>query len=118
MQRQRSFEKARVRVRAAIIAVFVMASLSMAAASSSPAASARLDVNSATVGELTELPGIGPSKAAAIVEEREVAPFKSVDDLARVRGIGDATLDELREHITVGKSAAKSARAEAASKSD
>lgn len=64
-------------------------------------AAASVDINTASVTELTELPGIGPAKAAAIVEERNVAPFKSVDDLARVRGIGDATIADLRDHVLV-----------------
>jgi len=64
-------------------------------------AAASIDINSASVTELTELPGIGPAKAAAIVEERNIAPFKSVDDLARVRGIGESTIAELRDSVRV-----------------
>ncbi|HEX5097513.1 MAG TPA: ComEA family DNA-binding protein [Acidimicrobiia bacterium] len=60
-----------------------------------------IDVNTATEAQLETLPGIGPSLAAAIVAEREKGPFKSVDDLGRVRGIGDARLDQLRELVTV-----------------
>jgi competence protein ComEA len=90
---------------ARICGAFLTAVLAVAmlGPSSVSAAGERIDVNSASVGELTELPGIGASKAAAIIEERELAPFKSVDDLARVRGIGEATLGELRDHVRVGK---------------
>jgi len=88
----------------ALIAALVASFFGLATALPSFAASGRVDVNSASLSELTELPGVGPSKAAAIIEEREVAPFQSVDELARVRGIGEATLEELRDHITVGKS--------------
>jgi competence protein ComEA len=72
-------------------------------APSASAAAPTVDINSASVNELVELPGIGPAKAAAIVEERSVAPFKSVDDLVRVRGIADTTIAELRDHARVSK---------------
>jgi competence protein ComEA len=62
----------------------------------------RVNINTASVNELTELPGVGPAKAAAIVEERERKPFASVDDLTRVSGIGDRMLDQLRDKISVG----------------
>jgi competence protein ComEA len=63
----------------------------------------RIDVNKASVMELTALPGIGPAKAEAIVEERERRPFTSVDDLTRVSGIGDRTIEQLRDRISVGE---------------
>jgi competence protein ComEA len=62
-----------------------------------------LDINSASVAELTALPGIGPAKAAAIVAERQQEPFRSVADLTRVKGIGERTLEELGPRITVGE---------------
>jgi competence protein ComEA len=62
----------------------------------------RVNINTASVNELTELPGVGPAKAAAIVEERERKPFASVDDLTRVSGIGDRMLEQLRDKISVG----------------
>lgn len=65
-------------------------------------ASVPLDVNRASVAQLAELPGIGESKAAAIVAERTKAPFTSIEDLARVKGIGPATVEDLRAHVTTG----------------
>ncbi len=57
-----------------------------------PSASA-IDINTASASELEALPGIGPSKAGAIVADREAnGPFASCDDLARVKGIGSATV--------------------------
>jgi competence protein ComEA len=62
-----------------------------------------LDVNVASVEELDGLPGVGPSTAAAIVDHRSTTgPFRSVDDLLDVRGIGDAKLDAIRDLVTVG----------------
>jgi competence protein ComEA len=56
-----------------------------------------LDVNRASPGELTRLPGVGPALAARIVAAREQGGrFASVDDLRRVRGISRATLERLR----------------------
>jgi comEA protein len=72
------------------------------ASNASPAG--RIDLNTATADELTTLPGIGPSKAAAIVAYREQHRFERVDDLVRVRGIGRATLRALRDRITVSSS--------------
>ena len=61
-----------------------------------------IDVNVATEAELETLPGIGPTLAAAIIAERERnGPFRSVDDLERVRGIGSGRLDALRDLVRV-----------------
>lgn len=65
---------------------------------------AAVDINSADAAELETLPGIGPSKAAAIIQYRtENGPFKSVDELDNVPGIGASTLASLRDQVTLGK---------------
>jgi competence protein ComEA len=64
---------------------------------------APVDLNTADVAELERLPGIGPSTAQAIVDHRDAnGPFRSVDDLLDVRGIGPAKLEALRAVATVG----------------
>jgi competence protein ComEA len=65
-------------------------------------ASVPVDLNRAGLEELATLPGIGESKAAAILAERKKSPFASVDDLTRVKGIGDATVQDLRAKVSVG----------------
>lgn len=61
---------------------------------------APINVNTADAELLTELPGIGPSRAQAIVEDREAnGNFESADDLTRVSGIGAATVDNFRDQI-------------------
>ena len=62
----------------------------------------RVNLNSADADTLaTSIVGIGPAKAAAIVAFREKhGPFKSVDDLLLVKGIGAATVDNDRERLT------------------
>ncbi len=60
-----------------------------------------VDINSADAEALETLPGVGPSTAAAIIAHRaEHGSFGGVDGLVAVRGIGPATLDSLRDHIT------------------
>lgn len=61
-----------------------------------------VNVNTASSEELQQLSGIGPSKAEAIIRHREEnGPFTSVDQLTEVPGIGEKTLDQLREQVTV-----------------
>ncbi|MFH1609963.1 MAG: ComEA family DNA-binding protein [Candidatus Bipolaricaulota bacterium] len=60
------------------------------------------NINLATAEELEKLPGIGPVFAARIVAFREEhGPFRTVDDLLRVSGIGPKTLDGFRDLVTV-----------------
>ncbi|MCY3764928.1 MAG: helix-hairpin-helix domain-containing protein [Gemmatimonadetes bacterium] len=62
-----------------------------------------IDLNRASAGQLTRLPGIGPKIARRIVDDRnQRGPFKSVDELTRVKGIGRKTLQRLGSKITVG----------------
>jgi competence ComEA-like helix-hairpin-helix protein len=63
-----------------------------------------LDLNRASRADLLMLDGIGPKKAAAIIAEREAGgAFGSVAELARVRGIGRATVEKLAPFLTVGE---------------
>lgn len=61
-----------------------------------------VDVNRADAEALQELPGIGPALAGRIIDARAQGPFRSVDDLVRVRGIGPATVERLRGRVRVG----------------
>jgi competence protein ComEA len=67
------------------------------------AASGKVNLNSANQAALEDLPGIGPAHAKAIIEAR---PFKSVDDLDRVKGLGKARIDALRDLVTTTAPAA------------
>jgi len=61
---------------------------------------APININTADAALLEELPGVGPSRAAAIIQERETnGEFTSADDLTRVSGIGDATVEGLKDQI-------------------
>jgi competence protein ComEA len=69
----------------------------------------KVNVNTATLEELVLLPGIGESRAKALIETRKRrGGFKSVDELLEVKGIGDASLERLRPHVAVeGKTTAR-----------
>ena len=68
------------------------------------AAFAKVNINTATAQELTTLPGIGQAKAEAIIQYREAnGPFKSVEQLTEVKGIGDKILEKLKDEATVDK---------------
>jgi len=61
---------------------------------------AKLDINRATEAELDDLKGIGPSKAKAIIEDRERnGKFETVNDLLRVKGIGEKLLQGMEDSI-------------------
>lgn len=70
----------------------------------SGSAGEKVNINSADAKALEALPGIGPKLAAGIVEHRKAnGPFESVDDLAKVNGIGARTLEKVRPFVTAGK---------------
>lgn len=74
-----------------------------------------LNINTASVEELAGAKGIGEVKAKAIVAYRAAhGPFKSVDDLTEVKGIGPRLLTKLRPQVTVGTDGAPPAAAPAA----
>lgn len=63
-----------------------------------------MDVNTADAAALQTLPGIGPALAERIIAYRtEHGPFRTVEELLEVKGIGEATLEKLRQEVTVGE---------------
>jgi competence protein ComEA len=65
------------------------------------AAEGVVNIQTATAEELQRLPGIGPSKAEAIIAFRQRTQFRRVEDILRVRGIGRVTFRRLRPYLTV-----------------
>jgi competence protein ComEA len=67
-----------------------------------PQPKAKVDLNSADIDQLDELPGIGPTTAQRILDYREEnGPFKRIEDLMEVKGIGEKKFLNLKELITV-----------------
>jgi competence protein ComEA len=60
-----------------------------------------ININTADKKALEALPGIGSVKAEAIITYRKAHKFKSVDELSKVKGIGEKTVAKLKKQITV-----------------
>ena len=59
-----------------------------------------IPINTATLAQLDQLPGIGPALAQRIIDYRtEHGPFTSIDDLTKVRGIGPALMEKIRPFV-------------------
>lgn len=91
----------------ALLAAALLLSLPAGAAKKKPPLRP-VNLNTATALELQQVPGIGPSTADKILQMRKsYGPFKNVDDLRAIKGIGPRRLDKMRKYLTVGKVAAK-----------
>ena len=99
--------------RASLLALLAMVGVLLAASPLHAAADAALtgvvNINTATAEELQLLPGIGESRAKAVlVLRKQNGGFKSVDELAQVKGIGASVLDRMRPYArTQGKTTAQ-----------
>ena len=73
-----------------------------AGATSTPGSGAGVvNINEATADQLERLPGIGPSRAQAIVQFRKTHPFKRLEELQRVKGLGKKSWNRLRPMIAL-----------------
>lgn len=61
----------------------------------------QVNVNTASVAELTMLPGIGAKRAQAIQEYAAAHPFQTVEEIKNIKGIGDKSFEQLRPFVTV-----------------
>lgn len=78
--------------------VFLVSSVSL----SLFAAQGVINVNTATVEQLTMLPGIGEKTAKAILSYRQAnGPFRTLDEVAKVKGISKKKLDKLRQNLSI-----------------
>lgn len=60
-----------------------------------------LNVNTATAEQLALLPGVGPSRARAILEYRAKQPFAKVEELRKVKGVGRGVMKRIQGHVAV-----------------
>jgi competence protein ComEA len=68
-----------------------------------PAPTAKVNINTASVEQLTTLPGVGPKLAARIVEYRQKASFRSPQELMNVKGVGEKNFARIESWVTVGE---------------
>jgi competence protein ComEA len=91
-----------VRSRAAAVAVAVLLlALAAGRARAGKAVAGVVNLNTAPAEVLSLLPGVGPSKAAAILSYRKRRPFRTVDELVRIKGIGRKMVRRLRPHLAI-----------------
>ena len=69
----------------------------------SVAAAESVNIKSADARTLADLKGVGPAKAAAIIADRDDGPYMSIEELARVKGIGDKTVEMNKDMMTIGE---------------
>jgi competence protein ComEA len=89
----------------ALLALAIVAGAAAPPCGAAPAESgAKVNINTAGIDELVTLPGIGRAYAQRIIEYRDKnGPFKRVEDLLNVRGIGEKTFAKIKDRLTVGK---------------
>ena len=91
------------------MAVLLVSGTAMAAGK--PAPTAKVNLNTASIEQLTTLPGVGPKLAARIVEYRQKSgTFRSTQELINVKGVGEKSFAKIEAWLTVGeapKAAAK-----------
>ena len=92
-----------------LMAVVAIAALALSAGSVL-AAGPLVDINTADQKALESLPGVGPATAKAIIQGR---PYKNVDDLANVKGVGKSKLEKIKPLVTIGGQPAAQAPAAA-----
>ena len=85
----------------ALITAVISSAAPSAQAADSAAVQKLVDINTASQAELESIPGIGPSKAQAVISFRSRHPFKKVEDIMRVKGIGRKTFLKLKPYLTV-----------------
>lgn len=91
----------RVRVAAVLVALGVVIRAEPHALAGGKAVEGVVNLNTAPPELLGVLPGVGPSKALGIVAYRARHPFRTVDELVRVKGIGRRMVRAMREHLAV-----------------
>jgi competence ComEA-like helix-hairpin-helix protein len=90
-----------VRFRGVLLSVGLAIVLSGRSASAGKGIAGVVNLNTAPPEVLSLLPGVGPAKAAAILTYRKRRPFRTVDELVRIKGIGRKMVRRLRVHLAI-----------------
>lgn len=62
----------------------------------------KININTADIDILTQIPGIGKSKAKAIIEYRkDMGDYQSIEELIQVKGIGEKAMTKIRQFVTI-----------------
>jgi len=88
-------------VRCVAVAMALLAAAPAFAAKKALASGERIDLNRAPVTELMRLPGLGEKKAQAIVSHRQKQPFRRVEDVMNVKGLGPAWFRKVKANLAV-----------------
>ena len=97
-------ESRREQERLSASSVVVETQFQASASEIAPVDISKIDLNTASVERLTELPGIGEALARRIVEYRQQGgPFQSIEDVMNVKGIGEKKFSKFQDQITIGK---------------
>jgi competence protein ComEA len=83
------------------VVILILALLAPPSARAAKAVDGVVNLNTAPAEVLGLLPGVGPAKAAEIVAYRKKRPFRTVDELVRIKGIGRKMVRRLRVHLAV-----------------
>jgi competence protein ComEA len=88
-------------VRSLLVAVWMLASFVALARAEKIKLEGVVNLNTATPDELRLIPGVGPARVRNILAYRRAHPFRTVDELARIKGIGRKTIRHWRVHLAV-----------------
>lgn len=100
-------ERLKLKISIGLLA-FLLILFMLSPVSSVAAQTKKVNINTASVAELQTLPRIGPQIAQRIVDYRtKNGKFKRVEDIMKVRGIGEKVFEEIKDKITVGSNSSK-----------
>jgi comEA protein len=92
---------------AALVAVFILLAGFASAFAQSKGGAEKININTASAAELEKIPQIGPKIAQRIIDYRkENGGFKRIEDIMKVKGIGEKIFGRIKDLITVGSEAA------------
>lgn len=98
---------------ASVVAVALLLAGPAFAAKKTLAPGERIDLNRASVAELTRLPGVGEKRAQAIVAQRGRQPFRRPEDVLSVKGLGPAWFAKVKANVTASAAPSSGATAPA-----